>query len=456
MRDAVRRLFSVRPQPRIVQLRVPSIIAGRRGLPVLLSAFAVVAAASTAATTSVAQQGNVAAPAGTTVLPPAAPPTYSYPGSPAGGETLPAGARAPAGTGLNGGRSGGPASTQLASNGIPSRAVQAYQAAAAAADCGIPWTLVAAIGRVESNHGQFAGATLLSDGRSDPPIVGIPLDGRPGVAEIKDTDGGKWDGDKTYDRAVGPMQFIPSSWATFGVDGDRDGKADPFDIDDAAASAAKYLCRAGGGNLSSEASQRNAVYSYNRSTAYVDTVMALAAVYAGGAPIDGSPAPNGSPRALPPIKVPTLPPATEGDPPAAPGTTTPPAPGKPKPTTSAPPTRPSSPAPRTTPTSTPTSTPTTPTAPPSTSGTPTPSGSSSSSSPTPSPSPTCTPTPSGSPSPTPTSSGTHTPNGVATAAGTPTSSAGADATGTPTGTAAADATGTPTPTPSPTLPPCPS
>ena len=42
MRDAVRRLFSVRPQPRIVQLRVPSIIAGRRGLPVLLSAFAVV------------------------------------------------------------------------------------------------------------------------------------------------------------------------------------------------------------------------------------------------------------------------------------------------------------------------------------------------------------------------------------------------------------------------------
>jgi hypothetical protein len=456
MRDAVRRLFSVRPQPRIVQLRVPSIIAGRRGLPVLLSAFAVVAAASTAATTSVAQQGNIAAPAGTTVLPPAAPPTYSYPGSPAGGETLPAGARAPGGTGLNGGRSGGTASTQLASSGIPSRAVQAYQAAVAAADCGIPWTLVAAIGRVESNHGQFAGARLLSDGRSDPPIIGIPLDGRPGVAEIKDTDGGKWDGDTTYDRAVGPMQFIPSSWATFGVDGDRDGKADPFDIDDAAASAAKYLCRAGGGNLSSEASQRDAVYSYNRSTAYVDTVMALAAVYAGGAPIDGSPAPNGSPRPLPPIKVPTLPAATQGDPLAAPGTTTPRAPGKPKPTTPAPSTRPSSPAPPSTPPSTPTSTPTTPTAPPSTPGTPTPSGSPTSTSPTPSPSPTCTPTPSGSPSPTPTSSGTHTPNGVATDAGTPTSSAAADATGSPTGTAAADATGTPTPTPSPTLPPCPS
>ena len=153
-----------------------------------------------------------------------------------------------------------------------------------------------------------------------PGIYGIALNGKNDTQAIADTDGGQYDDDTRWDRAVGPMQFIPSSWATFGVDGDRDGKADPFDIDDAAASAAKYLCRAGGGNLSSEASQRDAVYSYNRSTAYVDTVMALAAVYAGGAPIDGSPAPNGSPGPLPPIKVPTLPPATEGDPPAAPGT----------------------------------------------------------------------------------------------------------------------------------------
>jgi membrane-bound lytic murein transglycosylase B len=106
-------------------------------------------------------------------------------------------------------RPAGTASTQLAASGIASRAVQAYQHAAVAADCGIPWTLVAAIGRVESNHGQFAGATLLSDGRSDPPIIGIPLDGRPGVAEIKDTDGGKWDGDKSFDRAVGTDAVHP-------------------------------------------------------------------------------------------------------------------------------------------------------------------------------------------------------------------------------------------------------
>ena len=441
MRDAVRRLFSVRPQPRIVQVRVPSIIAGRRGLPVLLSAFAVVAAASTAATTSVSQQGAVAAPAGTTVLPPVAPPTYSYPGSPAAGTPLPSGARPPGGTGLNGGRSGGTASTQLAANGIPSRAVQAYRQAAVAAGCGIPWTLVAAIGRVESDHGQFGGATLLSDGRSDPPIIGIPLDGRPGVAEIKDTDGGKWDGDTTYDRAVGPMQFIPSSWATFGVDGDGDGKIDPFDIDDAATSAAKYLCRAGGGDLSNEANQRNAVYSYNRSTTYVDTVMALAAVYAGGAPIDGSPAPNGTPRSLPPLATPTLPAATEGDPPAV-QTTSPPSPtttqtSSPAQTT----TQPSSPAPTTTQTSSPAPTTTQPSSPAPTTTQP---GTPSPSSPSPSPSPTCTPSPSAAPS----SSGTNTPNGTASAAGTPTASADA------TGTDSAAASGTPTPTP--TLPPCPS
>ena len=129
------------------------------------------------------------------------------------------------------------------------------------------------------------------------------------------------------------------------MDGDGDGKADPFDIDDAAASAAKYLCRAGGGDLSSEASQRNAVYSYNRSTPYVDTVMALAAVYAGGAPIDGSPAPNGTPRSLPPIAPPTLPQVSVGH--RRPGRR--PRrrrrlPGKPKPTTPAPTTQPSSPA----------------------------------------------------------------------------------------------------------------
>src|SRR5512133_331853 len=250
MRDAVRRLVQVRPPTRIVQVRVPSIIAGRRGLPVLLSAFAVVAAASTAATTSVAVQQDVTPPAGTTL--PQAAPSYSYPGSGPAGAGTPGTATPPGGTGLNGTPSAA-VFAQLAANGIPARAAQAYRKAAAAAGCGVPWTLVAAIGRVESDHGRFGGATLLTDGRSAPPILGIPLDGRPGVAMIRDTDGGRWDQDTTYDRAVGPLQFIPGTWATFGVDGDNDGKIDPFDIDDAAASAAEYLCKAGGGDLSSEA-----------------------------------------------------------------------------------------------------------------------------------------------------------------------------------------------------------
>jgi Transglycosylase SLT domain len=437
MRDAVRRLFSVRPPTRIVQVRVPSIIAGRRGLPVLLSAFAVVAAASTAATTSVAVQQDVTPPAGTTMLPQAAP-SYSYPGSGEAGAGTPGAATPPAGTGLNG-RSAAAVTAELAANGIPARAAQAYRKAAAAAGCGMPWTLVAAIGRVESDHGRFGGATLLADGRSAPPILGIPLDGRPGVAMIRDTDRGRWDRDTAYDRAVGPMQFIPGTWAMFGVDGDNNGTIDPFDIDDAAASAAEYLCKAGG-DLSSEANQRNAVYSYNRSTAYVDAVMALAALYAGHAPAD-SPAP--------PIAPPTLPPGSVGDPPAASIRTTPaPTPGPTTPTSTANPsgssspsgpTNPSSPAPTTTSSSpAPTTTPTTP-AP---------------SSPSPSPSPTCTPSPS-SPTPTPSSSGTNTPNGTAaTPAGSATGTADASGSADATGTTSPAATSTPTP--SPTLPPCPS
>jgi hypothetical protein len=442
MRDAVRRLAQLRPPNRIVQVRVPTIIAGRRGLPVLLSAFAVIAAASTAATTTVSDRQVVAAPAGTTVLPPVAPPTYSY-GDPSGATPGAGGATAPGGTGLNrGGLNGAPAAAQLAAGGIPARAVQAYQAAATAAGCGLPWTLLAAIGRVESNHGRFGGATLLADGRSDPPIVGIPLDGRPDVAVIRDTDGGRYDADKTYDRAVGPMQFIPSSWASFGVDGDGDGKADPFDLDDAATAAGKYLCRAGG-DLSTVTGQRNAVYSYNRSTSYVDQVLALAAEYAGGAPVDGAPAPGGAP--LPPITPPTLPPVGFGPPPAASTTTPPSTPAKPKPTSPAPTGHSTSPAPTGHPSSpTPTTRPTSPT-PTSPSSSPTGSPTSPSTSPT----PTCTPVPST--SPTPSGSGTITPEGV----GTETAS-GAAASTSPSASGAADASGTPTPSPSPTLPPCPS
>ncbi|HEY6749327.1 MAG TPA: lytic murein transglycosylase [Mycobacteriales bacterium] len=431
-------------------------MAARRGLPLTLAAFAVIGAASTAA--SADRQSTLdTAPAGRTILPPAVPPTYSYPGSLPGVPSLPGAPSNTAGStaGPAGGTPSGEAAPALAANGIPARAVQAYQAAATSmASCGIPWSLLAAIGRVESNHGRFAGAALLADGRSDPPIVGIPLDGRPGVAQIGDTDSGRYDGDLTHDRAVGPMQFIPGTWALFATDGDRDGKSDPFDIDDAAAAAAKYLCQAGG-DLSTAAGQQDAVYSYNRSDSYVSLVLALSAEYAGGAPVDDSPAPNGSPGPLPPIATPTLPPGTVGPPPAA---TVPPSASpkpKPKPTTASP--TPGRPSPTTTAPS-PTSSAPTPTTSPTTSPTPTVTPSS----PTPTPSPTCTPAP----TPTATPSGSASGN-AASAASTPTASAASAETASPAGTtsasaaaagttsASAAATGTPTPTPSPTLPTCP-
>jgi membrane-bound lytic murein transglycosylase B len=176
--------------------------------------------------------------------------------------------------------------TALDASGIPEVAVEAYQRAAAAlavsdATCHLPWQLLAAIGRVESDNGQFGGAVLLPDGYGTRPIYGIPLDGRAGVALIRDTDGGKLDGDPNFDRAVGPMQFIPSTWALYGADGNGDGKKDPNNIFDAALAAAGYLC-AGGGDLANPAQEAAAVLRYNDADEYVHVVLALTASYEHG------------------------------------------------------------------------------------------------------------------------------------------------------------------------------
>jgi membrane-bound lytic murein transglycosylase B len=179
---------------------------------------------------------------------------------------------------------GAPASG-LAASGIPVTALEAYQRAArreAQLDpsCALSWPLLAGIGRVESDHGRFAGAVLHSDGLSTPRIIGIPLNGH-GTAMIADTDGGRLDGDPVYDRAVGPMQFIPSTWAGWGVDANGDGVKDPFNIFDAAAAAADYLCAAGG-NLSTTRGQVQAILSYNYSFDYVSLVMGVERIYASG------------------------------------------------------------------------------------------------------------------------------------------------------------------------------
>ena len=190
----------------------------------------------------------------------------------------------------------------LAANGIPNVALNAYRVAAARMgsaepSCGIDWSLLAGIGRVESNHGRFRGATLNSDGTSTPRIMGPPLDGVQ-FAFIRDTDGGSWDGDRTYDRAVGPMQFIPATWRAYGVDADGTGAADPFNINDAALGAAHYLCAAGG-NLRSDAGQRKAVMAYNHSDSYVNEVLALARAYAAGIPVADIPLVGNTTGAIP-------------------------------------------------------------------------------------------------------------------------------------------------------------
>ncbi|WP_421930407.1 lytic murein transglycosylase [Micromonospora costi] len=144
--------------------------------------------------------------------------------------------------------------------------------------CALSWTTLAAIGFVESGHGQANGATLGQDGRATPEIIGLPLDGRDGRMRIIDTDRGEFDRDATFDRAIGPMQFIPTTWKEIGADADNDGRKDPHDLDDAALSAANYLCK-GGRNLSIPADWWNAILSYNDVRRYAQKVFDTANQY---------------------------------------------------------------------------------------------------------------------------------------------------------------------------------
>lgn len=182
----------------------------------------------------------------------------------------------------------------LSTNGIPSAALYAYRRAEtllgkADKSCNLPWNLVAAIGRVESNHGRSNGNSLDGKGIATPGIYGVPLDGKDGRARIADTDGGTLDKDTVLDLAVGPMQFIPSTWKSIGVDSDNDGTKNPQDIDDAATSAGIYLC-AGEGDLSDPAAAATTVKRYNNSDSYVELVLKISAAYAQG---DFTQSPNG-------------------------------------------------------------------------------------------------------------------------------------------------------------------
>lgn len=159
---------------------------------------------------------------------------------------------------------------------IPPVALATYIAAAERCE-GLDWTVLAGIGRVESNHGRVAGGTIDTNGTVAPPIVGIALDGTDNTRAVPVPPGGSpWHDDPVWDRAAGPMQFITGTWTSHGVDANGDGHATPHNLHDATAAAADLLCGPGG----QLGEMRAAIGRYNNSTVYIDEVLSWAAVYA--------------------------------------------------------------------------------------------------------------------------------------------------------------------------------
>ncbi|CAN5518451.1 hypothetical protein BH09ACT4_BH09ACT4_11230 [soil metagenome] len=169
-----------------------------------------------------------------------------------------------------------------AATGIPVRALLAYAGAAMykagqMPECGISWSTLAGVGKIESDHGRFGGSELDANGTAVPGIFGIALDGG-NTANVPDSDNGAIDGDPNSDRAVGPMQLIPQTWRNWHVDGGADGVEDPQNIDDAVAAAANYLCRSSTA-MDTEAGWRAAISAYNSSNTYLSNVAAAAESY---------------------------------------------------------------------------------------------------------------------------------------------------------------------------------
>ena len=184
--------------------------------------------------------------------------------------------------------------------GIPTLALAAYRnaeqkMAVEAPGCGVSWNLLAGIGRIESGHA--GGGAVDARGTAVVPIYGPALDGTlPGNEVILQSSVGNR---VTYARAMGPMQFLPGTWARYASDGKGDGTADPQNLFDATLAAARYLCT-GGLNLRDPAQVMAAILRYNNSMPYAQNVLGWAAAYATGVvpvdlpPITGPPPPLGN------------------------------------------------------------------------------------------------------------------------------------------------------------------
>ncbi|KUH35987.1 MULTISPECIES: lytic transglycosylase domain-containing protein [Streptomyces] len=262
--------------------------------------------------------------------------------------------------------------TGPAEAGIPATVLAAYKQAeqhlkTTKPGCNLPWQLLAGIGKVES--GQARGGRVDANGTTPSPILGPVLNGN-GFANITDTDNGAYDGDARHDRAVGPMQFIPSTWASWGQDANGDGRKDPNNIFDAAQAAGMYLC-ANNRDLALKADLDRAILSYNQSREYLRTVLSWFEFYKRGThqvpdgsgvqpgdisdPVTSPVGPGADPVPSTPVTTPSPTPTPTPTPPTP--TPTPSTPGaKPTPSKpSQPPTsKPTPPKPQPTPTPTPT------------------------------------------------------------------------------------------------------
>ncbi|MEW2078109.1 bifunctional lytic transglycosylase/C40 family peptidase [Streptomyces sp. NPDC013433] len=162
---------------------------------------------------------------------------------------------------------------------IPPRMLAAYKNAVQRVGRHVPrcrgmrWPVLAGIAKVESNHAT--GRTVSASGDIRPKIYGVLLNGSGAggnTTVFPDTDNGRYDGTASGERAVGPFQFLPSTWEGVGQDANGDGTADPHNADDAALGAAIYLC-GNGRDLGQRSQLKAAIFQYNRSNAYVANVL---------------------------------------------------------------------------------------------------------------------------------------------------------------------------------------